>query len=79
MPPAAQNNYAIDEHGILFWTTYLGSAITLTIAMLGLFLFMVHRNSRATRAAQDVETPASSVAALPEPAEPSTPGAPHAA
>jgi hypothetical protein len=49
MTPAGQN-YPIHEHDFLFWGLYLGGIVTVTIALLGLFILMVHRSSQATGA-----------------------------
>ncbi|MBZ5740013.1 hypothetical protein [Nocardioides mangrovi] len=48
MTPAGQN-YPIHEHTFLFWGVYLGIVITVTFLALGLFVWMVHRTSQATR------------------------------
>lgn len=45
------NNYPIQEHSVLFWGAYLGGIMLFTILILGLFLLMVSRHSRATRPA----------------------------
>jgi hypothetical protein len=50
MTPAGQN-YPIHDHTFLFWGLYLGVIVTVTIALLGLFLLMVHRSSQSTRTA----------------------------
>lgn len=47
MTPPGQN-YPIHKHTFLFWGLYLGVAIVLTTALLGLFLYMVYRNGQAT-------------------------------
>ena len=75
MNPAGRNNYPIEQHDVLFWAVYLGAAITLTLAMLGLFLFMVHRNSQSTLA----RVPPSPAASRPDGAPLPAPDAPHAA
>jgi len=44
-------NYPIQDHSVLFWGLYLGGIMLFTIALLGVFLIMVARNSQATRRA----------------------------
>lgn len=48
MTPPGQN-YPIHEHSFLFWGLYLGVIVTFTVLLLGLFLYMVHRNGQATK------------------------------
>ena len=48
MTPTGQN-YPIAEHSFLFWGLYLGAVIAMTVGLLGLFIYAVHRSGQATR------------------------------
>lgn len=48
MTPSGQT-YPIAEHSFLFWGIYLGAVMVMTIGLLGLFIYNVHRDGQTTR------------------------------
>ena len=55
MTPTGQN-YPIAEHSVLFWAVYVACAITMTMALLGLFIYRVHRDGQTTRPGTGTDT-----------------------